>query len=167
MPPMPSPLRPALQRLFPASFAGLVRVCNHKAADCLLVKHEAAASQRDRCENALAAARQQAKALGTVPAEGGAGAKGGNAAAGGSRTSRQAAKASTRLAKAEAELSKWQQRATELEAQLLSAQQAALAQPLGTAFIALFRYVRGRRGISCCFAAAMRWPRTGGHARAC
>ena len=136
----------ALQRLFPASFAGLVRVCNHKAADCLLVKHEAAASQRDRCECAVAAARQRAKVLGTGPAEAGAGAKGaGDAANGSSSSSKQAANASAKLSKAEAQLAKWQQRTAELEAQLLAAQQAALAQPLGTAFIALFRCVAGIR----------------------
>ncbi len=134
------------QRLFPASFIGLVRVCNHKAADCLLVKHEAAASQRDRCEDAVAAARQQAKVLWAGPAEAGAGAKGaGDAPSGGSSTSsKQAANASAKLSKAEEQLAKWQQRTAELEAQLLAAQQAALAQPLGTAFIALFRCANSR-----------------------
>ncbi|PRW05771.1 ERD4-related membrane [Chlorella sorokiniana] len=137
---MAAQLSSTLQRLFPASFSGLVRVCNHKAADLLLVKHEAASSQRDRCEVAVAAARQQAKALGALPAEGGPDAKGNGPPAGNScPSSKQAAKASARLVKAEAELDKWQQRTEELEARLLEAQQVAVAQPLGTAFIALFR----------------------------
>lgn len=145
----PAPtLLPTLQRLFPTSFAGLVRICNHKAADGLLVKHEAAASQRDRCKGAVAAARQRVKALGAAPAQGSAGAEGVFGS-----SSKQAAKANAKLAKAEAELAKWQQRTTDLEAQLLAAQQAALARPLGTAYIALFRCAcaaPGAAGITPC-----------------
>lgn len=118
-----------LQALFPDSFDQLVRVYNHKAVDLLLVKHEAAASQRDRCVTALAAARA------LMPAEG---AKGG-------------ARAAARLARAEAQLAKWQQATELLEQQFVEARQAALSQPLGTAFIALFRWVwvwAGTGGIS-------------------
>lgn len=109
--------------LFPSTFTQLVRVYNHKAADALLVKHEAAASQRDRCVTALAAARSQLQA-----------AEGKGEAAG-----KHGARAATRLAHAEAELAKWQERTVQLEGQILEAQQAALSRPLGTAFIALFR----------------------------
>lgn len=115
----PPPACPGpLQDIFPDSFTQLVRVYNHKAVDKLLSQHEAAASHRDRCVTALAAARGKADA-----AQG----KGG------------AAKAAARLERAEAELAKAEERVGELEGQVEVARQAALEQPLGTAFIALFR----------------------------
>jgi hypothetical protein len=47
--------------------------------------------------------------------------------------------AGAKLAKAEAELAKWEAKTTELEAEIEAARSAAFEQPLGTAFIALFR----------------------------
>ena len=91
----PPPACPGpLQDIFPDSFTQLVRVYNHKAVDKLLSQHEAAASHRDRCVTALAAARGKADA-----AQG----KGG------------AAKAAARLERAEAELAKAEERVGELE----------------------------------------------------
>lgn len=128
-----------LQHLFPHSFSTLVRVCNHKTADLLLAKHEAAASERDRCATAVAAARRQVKELGASPGQDGSAGAASGAGGGG----RQAAKAAARLETAEARLSKWTARAAELEGQVLEAQHAALARPLGTAYIALFRCSSG------------------------
>ena len=118
--------------VFPGAFAQLVRVYNHKAVDLVLIKHEAAASQRDRCANAAAAARSQLDAA----KDEGAG------------SSRRSARAVARLARAEAELAKWQERTEQLEGQFQEAQQEALSQPLGTAFIALFRW-GGRSRVHC------------------
>lgn len=136
-PPPPPLLSPphTLQRLFPDSFSTLVRVCDHKAADLLLAKHEAAASERDRCATAVAAARRQMKELGVSPGQ--EAAAGASSGAGGGV--RQAARAAARLETAEARLSKWTARAAEREGQVVEAQQAAMARPLGTAYIALFR----------------------------
>lgn len=145
----PSPCIPLPQELFPSSFASLVRVHNHEAADCLLVKYDAGAARRDRWAAAAAAARLRLKALGGMAdgaeqQEGGAGGKGsagdkiGGSKAGG-RSGWRRRQAAKRLARAEAEEDKWRQRAADLEAMVEAARQEALTQPLGTAFIALFR----------------------------
>ncbi|KAL4437833.1 hypothetical protein ABPG77_005745 [Micractinium sp. CCAP 211/92] len=140
-------LEQALKDLWPNSFAGLVRVYNHKAVDCLLVHHDEEATKRDRLVAAVAAARAQAKAQGC---EGGADSKAGEpdagraAAEGGKKWwhcrawRRTAAAAAARLAAAEARLAAQEQKVVQLEAEIEGARQAALKQPLGSAFIALF-----------------------------
>ncbi|PRW44348.1 pyruvate decarboxylase 4 [Chlorella sorokiniana] len=143
----------ALQELFPASFTSLVCVHNHMAADCLLVKYDAAAAKRDRWTSAAAAARLRLKALGESGfegeeqkgSEGFAGEVNGKAGitgqASGSTglTGWKCRNAAKRLARAEAEEAKWRQSAADLAEQVETARQAALAKPLGTAFIALFK----------------------------
>lgn len=119
-----------------------MRVYNHKAPDMLLVKYDAAAAKRDRWAAAAAAARLRLKALGAAgygeEQKGDADSTGGKAGSSG-LAGWKCRKAAKRLAKAEAEEGKWRQLAAELEAQVEAARQAALAQPLGTAFIALFK----------------------------
>ncbi len=153
-PPIPGNPYPLhnLQDLWPNSFAGLVRVYNHKAVDCLLVHHDEEATKRDRLVAAVAAARAQAKAQGC---EGGADSKAGEpdagraAAEGGKKWwhcgawRRTAAAAAARLAAAEARLAAQEQNVVQLEAEIEGARQAALKQPLGSAFIALFRCETG------------------------
>lgn len=119
--------------LFPGSYQQLVRVYNHLEVDQLLVSHDAAAAARDRCATSAAAARALLKA--------GEGNDGGTTPSG--WRLRLAAK---QLGWAEAGEAKWGERAALLEAQVAEARAAALAHPLGTAFIALFR--SGWRGIA-------------------
>jgi hypothetical protein len=120
----------AAQELFPGSFEQLVRVYNHKAVDKLLGLHEGAATHRDHAAAALADAQQRAKA--------------GAASAGGSFWERRAA---SKRAGAEPELAAAQDKVAELEAQIEAARAAALSQPLGTAFIALFKWARPVLGL--------------------
>lgn len=140
-------LEQALRDLWPNSFAGLVRIYNHKAVDCLLVKHDVEATKRDRLAAAAAAARVRAKALGCSGGSGsGAGEPSAEAAAteGGKAESHvaagdgKAAKAAATLAAAEARLSVQQHKVAQLESDIEAARQAALKEPLGSAFIALF-----------------------------
>ena len=139
----PTPLRctppPCVppQSLFPSSFTRLVRVFDHKAVDLLLVKHEAASSQRERSVTAVAQAHAAAKAA---------------AGGGGGGGSRAEGRAAARLAKAEAALAKWRARTEELERAIVEEQQRALGRPLGTAFIALFRWGwrAGEGGLGTC-----------------
>ncbi len=92
---------------------------NHKAVDKLLSVHEAATTHRDSCLTAVAAARSRVEA---------------------SKGQRGADTAASKLEKAEAELVQLEAKVAELEGQVEVARQAALEQPLGTAFIALFRW---------------------------
>lgn len=147
-PPAVTPHSPCVQDLWPNSFAGLVRIYNHKAVDCLLVKHDVEATKRDRLAAAAAAARVRAKALGCSGGSGsGAGEPSAEAAAteGGKAESHvaagdgKAAKAAATLAAAEARLSVQQHKVAQLESDIEAARQAALKEPLGSAFIALFR----------------------------
>lgn len=153
VPPSPAPL--CLQDLFPGSFTHLVRVHNHRAVDRLLVQHDAAATQRDRLAGAAAQARREAGSAGLGDAGAAAAAAaapgsadGGAAAgsAGGGTAPKAAARAAARQAAAEAALSLQQARVEQLEEEIEAARQAALRQPLGTAFIALFRWVLGEEG---------------------
>ncbi|EFN57874.1 hypothetical protein CHLNCDRAFT_57000 [Chlorella variabilis] len=133
----------SLKEFFPQSFSRLVRVHDHLAVDRLLAKHEDAATCRDRALTAVAAARASLSAAEAAPSAGPAQDGGGSGKAGGggsgSGGGRKAARAAARLARAEAGLAKWQGRVEELEQQIVAARQHALARPLGTAFIALFR----------------------------
>lgn len=131
--PIPIIFSAAVQELFPSSFTSLLRIYNHKAVDTLLVQQDAAAARRERWAAAAAAASRQLKALGGGSSEGKSGSSGSGRIVAWRR--RRAAK---RLAHAQAEHGKWQQRAAELEQRAEAARQEALARPLGTAFIALF-----------------------------
>jgi len=162
----------ALQELCPGSFDQVVRVCNHRQVDKLLVKHDEALTRRERAAAAVAALRLRLKAaaatgaqpegaasgsacpdgraesdtlcklsLAAAPAaalpEGHAGQ--GEAAVVGAAAGTACTETAARLAKAEAELAKYEQQVAELEAVIVQARKHALARPLGTAFIALFR----------------------------
>ncbi|KAL4419727.1 hypothetical protein ABPG75_006825 [Micractinium tetrahymenae] len=142
-------LEQALKDLWPDSFTGLVRVYNHKAVDCLLVQHDAAATKRDQLVTAVAAARARAKAQGCDSAGSGSGAaaepgssqaaaEGGEAGRHGAAQGRKAARAAARLAAAESRLAAQQPKVEQLERDVEAARQAALQEPLGTAFVALF-----------------------------
>jgi len=137
----------AMQDLFPGSFTGLVRVYNHHAVDLLLSQHEVAATQRDHAATAVAQARKQLEA---VQAKGGSKGTAAAASAGGGCRGDPEGRAAARLAKAEAELASRQERVEGLESETEAARQAALKKPLGTAFIALFRWggrLRRRRWV--------------------
>lgn len=133
-----------LQELFPSSFSGLVRVYNHSSCDHLLAKHEHAATQRDCCLTAVAAARCTLDAAEAAATAAAAEMKPGQAAAAVSavtnkKLSRRVQAAAAKLAEREAELARRQAETLALEQQVVAARKEALAQPLGTAFIALFR----------------------------